>query len=281
MKTILLPTDFSDNSRNAVEYAIQLFKQEKCKFFLLNVYSPVMYDPEIFMLERSDYMLEEIYKKNSESKLARLIKKLEKSAGQNHSFEKIASFNLLIPAIKEIVAEKQIDMVIMGTKGSTGAHEVLWGSNTVHALKNLRCPLLIIPQNYSFKTPKKILLPTDYHFNYPLKILKLVKDLCRTNEARLHVLHVMTKEKMKDEIINNKKLLEGEIKSIPHEFHTIEGRSLVKAIMEFEKDYDIDMLVMVNNKHSFFRNLLFSSPVDKIGFRNANPFLVLPTGNFA
>lgn len=281
MKNILLPTDFSDNSLNAIEYAIQLWKQEKCKFFFLNVYSPVMYDPEIFMLEQADYMLEEIYKKNSERKLARLIKKFEKSAGKNHNFEKIASFNLLIPAIKEIIIERQIDLVVMGTKGSTGAHEVLWGSNTVHALKNLRCPLLIIPQNYSFKIPKKILMPTDYHFNYPLKIIKLVKELCRTNGARLHVLHVSSLKEVKDEILNNKKLLEGEIKNIPHEFHTIEGHNLVKAIMDFEKDYEIDMLVMVNNKHSFFRNLLFSSTVDKIGFRNSNPFLVLPTGNFA
>jgi len=35
MKKILLPTDFSDNSLNAIRYAVQLFKGEKCTFILL------------------------------------------------------------------------------------------------------------------------------------------------------------------------------------------------------------------------------------------------------
>ncbi|WP_373282945.1 universal stress protein [Aquaticitalea lipolytica] len=35
MKNILLPTDFSDNSWNAIKYALQLFKDEKCTFHLL------------------------------------------------------------------------------------------------------------------------------------------------------------------------------------------------------------------------------------------------------
>ncbi len=281
MKNILLPTDFSENSLNAIHYAIQLFKEEKCKFFVLHTYTPVIYDPQILILEQTDYILEEIYKKNAEKKLDKLIKKVEKMADQNHSFEKIATFNLLIPAIKEVVADKGISMVVMGTQGATGAREILWGSNTVHALKNLRCPLLMIPLNYIYKKPKQVLLPTDYHFNYPLSILKEVKDICLKYDSRIHVLHMLTEKKENHEISNNKKLLAQELKKVEYEFHTIEGHTLAKAILEFEKDFDIDLLVMVNNKHSFFRNLLFSSTVNKIGFHTTNPFLVLPTGNIA
>ena len=46
MKHILLPTDFSDNSWNAITYAIQLFKDEACVFFILNTYTPIIYNVE-------------------------------------------------------------------------------------------------------------------------------------------------------------------------------------------------------------------------------------------
>lgn len=279
MKNILLPTDFSENSLNAIRYAINLYKEEECKFYVLHVYLPVIYDPQLLILEQADYMLEEVYKKNAEKKLDKVIKKVEKLAGENHSFEKLTSFNMLIPAMEEIVTEKGIYMVVMGTKGATGAREILWGSNTVHALKSLRCPLILVPQNYSFKEPKHILLPTDFHFNYPLGILKIVKDICSNYQSKIHILHVLMNNNVDYEISNSKKLLAQELKNSKHEFYTIEGRSLVKAILEFEDVFDIDLLVMVNNKHSFFRNLLFSSPVSKIGFRTENPFLVLPTGH--
>ena len=279
MKNILLPTDFSENSLNAIKYAIQLFKKEECKFYVLHTYTPVIYDPQILILEHADFFLEEIYKKNAEKNLDKLIKKVKKNAGSHSSFEKMAVFHSLIPAINEIVAEKGVYVVIMGTKGATGALEILWGSNTVRALKNLSCPLLIVPQNYVYKEPKHILFPSDFNFNYPLQILDIIKDICAQTQSRLHVLHVLMNDKVEYEVANSKKLLSQELKGIKHEFHTVEGQNLVKAIRKFEKNFDIDLLVMVNNKHSFFRNLLFTSAVDKFGFRNVNPFLVLPTRN--
>ena len=39
MKNILLPTDFSENSWNAIEYALKLFEKKSCNFYLLHVKS--------------------------------------------------------------------------------------------------------------------------------------------------------------------------------------------------------------------------------------------------
>ena len=38
MKNILLPTDFSQNSLNAINYAMELFKDTPCQFYLLNAF---------------------------------------------------------------------------------------------------------------------------------------------------------------------------------------------------------------------------------------------------
>ena len=43
-----------------------------------------------------------------------------------------------------VVEDKAIDYVVMGTKGATGAKEVLFGSNTVHVFKKVKCPVLAL-----------------------------------------------------------------------------------------------------------------------------------------
>ena len=37
MKNILLPSDFSKNSKNAIQYAIKFFENEECHFYILNI----------------------------------------------------------------------------------------------------------------------------------------------------------------------------------------------------------------------------------------------------
>ncbi|HAT67935.1 MAG TPA: universal stress protein, partial [Flavobacteriaceae bacterium] len=39
MRKVLIPTDFSRNAWDAIAYAVDLFKNEPCEFYILNVYS--------------------------------------------------------------------------------------------------------------------------------------------------------------------------------------------------------------------------------------------------
>ena len=57
MKKILLPTDFSDNAWNAIEYALKLFKDEVCTFYLLNTYTPAVYNIEYVLVNPAQFGL--------------------------------------------------------------------------------------------------------------------------------------------------------------------------------------------------------------------------------
>ena len=46
MKRIILPTDFSQNAYNAICYAIRLFKEVECTFYLVHTYTPAIYQAE-------------------------------------------------------------------------------------------------------------------------------------------------------------------------------------------------------------------------------------------
>ncbi len=278
MKKILLPTDFSENAYNAIKYAVQLFEKEECIFYLLNTYTPVLYDNDYLVFSSSHPTLTEIFSKKSMQGLERVLSRIKRNfKNDKHSFEKVSSFNLLTDEIKDLAAEKEIDLVVMGTKGATGAQEILFGTHTVHSIKKTRCPLLAIPSHYEYKPPKHILLPTDYEAEIP-KALKILIEIVNLHSSGLHILHVDFGVDLSPEQISRKKSLSNAFKNNDHHFHSIKGKNVSKTISEFQKGNEIEMLAMVNNKKSFFENLLFTPVVDEIGFNVKVPFLVMPSG---
>ena len=136
MKNILLPTDFSDNAWNATKYAIELFKDEKCVFHLLNTYTPAIASSRFMATSLSGGQLEDGVRSNSGRGLKSVLKKINKTKKYpKHSFKTISSFSLLVDEIKEIVENKAIDLIVTGTKGASGLDEVFMGSNTVRIIK--------------------------------------------------------------------------------------------------------------------------------------------------
>lgn len=76
MKRILLPTDFSENAANAISYAVRLFKDEECIFYLLNTYTPAAYHTGMMVDSYSALQLEDITRQNSKKDWIKLRKDL-------------------------------------------------------------------------------------------------------------------------------------------------------------------------------------------------------------
>lgn len=278
MKNILLPTDFSDNSWNAIQYAIQLFEHEKCTFYLLNTYTPMIYHVEYVLIGPSKYGLWDTIRETSLKNLEDFKNRInEKFNNTNHSFECISSFNTLIPKIQETIEEKTIDLVVMGTKGASGSKEILFGTNTVHAFKNVKCPVLAIPDDFKFETPHEILFPSDYEINFQDKHIQPILNIATMHPHRVHILNVSYGFDLSKNQEQNKQKLEVYFKKVAHLFHRVTNQNIPDAITNFQLKTRINLLVMINNKHSFFENIFFKSNINHIGFHLNIPFLVIPS----
>ncbi len=282
MKRILLPTDFSENAYNAIKYAVQLFKNEKCSFYLLNTYTPVLYDNEYILYNATQPTLEEIYRTNSIKGLEKLARHIHKDfPNSNHTFSQISSFNMLNEEIKKQVEEKNIELIIMGTQGATGADEILFGTHTVHAMKKAHCPLFAIPSGYEYQDPKHLLFPTDYGVEYQEEHVGLMLEMANKYNSKIDILNVYFGTPLNEEQEKAKKELATKLAKINHQFYSVEKNSVPEAITDFQKENPVDILFMINNKHSFFENLLFKPVVNRIGFRIKVPFMVIPSGKYA
>lgn len=278
MKNILLPTDFSENAYNALEYAVQLFKDEDCTFHLLNTFTPAAYNVATLADSYSTMMIEEITRKNSESGLNEIENKLkEKFNNPKHIFEKHAALNLFVSEVRAMVRERDIDLIVMGTKGATGAKEIFLGTNTMYTIKKANCAVIAVPENFSFEPPKEVLFPTDFKFSMKNKYLPLLRSLCTQHIARLNILNIYygepftpAQEKIKDE-------LDSYFKNSAHIFHITEHVDVVGAVEEFQIKYKINLLVMVHNKHAFFENILFKPVIKQLVFHTSVPFMVIPS----
>ena len=279
MKHILLPTDFSENSWNAIVYAMQLFKEQTCTFHLLNTYTPVVYHAEYVMGYPAQFGLGDTIRNTSQQQLDELVLRVSNAFEVNlkHTFETAARFNTLVPCISEFLETQPIDLIIMGTKGATGAQEVLFGSNTVHVINAISCSVLAIPSNFKYKAPYEILFPTDLKVDHQHIEAKILQQITLSNHSRVHLMHVSTGNALNDVQKENKLQLESSFKNTVMLFHDVTDMSIPEAIDKFQTTYEINLLVMVNNKHSFFENLFFKNTVHQIGFHLNIPFLVIPS----
>lgn len=278
MKKILLPTDFSDNAYNAIKYALNLFKNEECNFYLLNTYTPIIYTYEHMEMSSAQFGLIDSVKESSIEDLDILQNRIEKEfKNSKHIFTKISSFNTLLNEIEDLHKGNVFDFIVMGTKGATGTKEILFGSNTVHIIKNAHCPVLAIPSDFSFETPHDILFPSDYGIDFQLEHVKVILDIAKAYHSRVNILNVSYGYDLTKDQELNRKSLEKYFKKIAHIFHSVSSQSVEEAITEFQLKARVNLLAMINNKHSFFENLFFKSTINQIGFHLNIPFLVIPS----
>jgi nucleotide-binding universal stress UspA family protein len=278
MKNILLPTDFSDNSWNAVQYAVELFKDEKCNFFLLNTYTPMIYNVEFMEVNTASIGLVDSVHDISKNNLKKLQDKIEKKFNNpNHTFSRVSSFNTLTNEIEVLHKSNAMDFIIMGTKGATGLKEVLFGSNAVHVIKNAKCPVLAVPSGFIFEAPHEILFPSDYEVSFNEKRVKPIVEIANSYHSRVNILNASFGYDLSEKQENNRKKLEELFENIAHLFHSVGNQNVTEAIANFQLKVRINLLIMLNNKHSFFENLFFKSKINQIGFHLNIPFLVIPS----
>ncbi|WP_242158928.1 universal stress protein [Aestuariivivens sediminis] len=273
-RKILLPTDFSDNAWNAIIYALKLFKHEFCTFYLLN--------STFIQISTLSYFSNKLLKSIEQDALKSLmdLEELAEStnANCNHDFQIILSQENLNTALKKAILEWDIDLVIMGTKGATGAREVFFGSNTIHVINNLKnCPVLIVPETYDFLVPVQIAFPTDYNRFYSDKELRPIKLLADLYDAKIRIMHINAEENLNDIQEYNLNKLKQYLDHYDYSFHWMpKYGNKEMEINDFIRELDINILAMVNYKHNFMEKITHEPVIKKIGYHCKIPFMVIP-----
>jgi nucleotide-binding universal stress UspA family protein len=282
MKNILLPTDFSENSWNAIKYAIQFFENQDCNFYVLHVIRLNNLVANDTPLVLNGGVVEDVYVKPTKVKLRELLKRISKlsTKSKNHNFYTLTDYSFFIESIRKTVEDKQIDCIVMGTKGATGLEKIILGTNTADIITKVKCNTFAIPENAQFRTPKEIAFPTDFSLSHNLQVLKPVSDIIERFNSSLRIVHInKSKPELNNDQLNNKELLEDYFNGEDYSFHFLSNKRVEDAVQCFVESRNTDLICMVAKNLNYFQQILFHSKVEKISYHTDVPFLVLHEKN--
>ena len=142
LKRILVPTDFSDHSHNALRYAAAFADKFGAEIFLLHVFQDLaVSQPEAVTVGPPIMAPIEQFMASAQASLERLIKDSKFAGLTIHTevrpgapFEEIVQF----------ATDKDIDLIVMGTHGRGWLAHVLLGSVTEKVVRKAPCPVLTV-----------------------------------------------------------------------------------------------------------------------------------------
>jgi nucleotide-binding universal stress UspA family protein len=272
MKTIIVPTDFSPIAENAMRFGLDMALNIEASLMLVHVYQVPVSVNEVPMAIVSV----EDMRKASEEKLASLKQDLERiSAGRIKIYTE-ARLGTVADELDELCHVIQPFAVVMGTQGANRIERILFGSNTLHAIRHLSVPVLVIPPGASFRPVHKIGLACDFRDVVPTTPDKEIKTVVQEFKAELHVLnvdhdnrHFAPDTPMQSSLLNT--MLEG----LNPQYHFIDKENIDEGLNEFAEKNDLDFLIVIPKKHNALDGLFHKSHTKEMAFHSHVPVMAI------
>lgn len=274
MKRILVPTDFSVNSKSGIRFAIHWASRQKLDLIFMHV----LYIQR--PLQWSDFYFKKYVKEEEiscEAKLKKFIDSLYKDMNiqpGKHSFviaQGIGADHTIMDFCRE---KKNIDFICISTHGA-GKFNRIFGTHTGNLITKSKVPVLAIPKSYRVSQIKNILYAADFQ-DYTLELKKVI-DFALPLKATIEVLHFF----WPDEDVFDKEIIESDFKKqyqYAINLHYEENdaiHSLIENLQEQIRLRKPSVVVMfTNQERTFFQKIFLSSKAEELSFQLKVPLLV-------
>ncbi len=270
MVNILVPTDLSDLSRIAVQYAIRIANKLNGTVTLLHV----ILQPEptrVAMRERLKAFEEELVRaaqEDLEALAAGFARQVRFTTPIRCRVAKGSSFN---ETVKREARKQHSGLIIMGTRGASGLKKVVLGSNTVSIIAGSSIPVIAVPEQATFKGFRNIVYATDMR-NLEKELGILVRYIERFGST-IHVLHITSSGRELDG-------LEERMNEVIHKLGyknmvslVLVSRSIDQAIEDYVNVSKADLLAMFTHAPTFYEKIFDRSITRRMAFQSQIPLL--------
>lgn len=187
---VLIATDFSDASRNALGYAAAIARHHGARLYIVHVVSSLGYrmvgpDAEVAAAEAAARDLKELWGK---------LGGVDESGGVELAL--IVRRGDVCTELEELIQKELIDLVVVGTHGRTGVSKVMLGSVAEEIFRKVNCPVLTVGPSSAWDWPQRevgaeraILFATDFG-DAALKAWPYAVSIANRSRSKLILLHV-------------------------------------------------------------------------------------------
>ena len=266
MKTILIATDFSPASGNALLYGVQLAKVLSAKVILFHAYKPPSSIPAISIsISKYGVMLEMKQRLEDHAKL--ILK--EKAS----DIETVCEVGDPKEAITDMAKEQKADLIITGMKGAGKNFKKIFGSTATSLTSGINIPVLIIPEDAAFAMADVIVLATDSEGNPLREDLEKFKSIKEAFHSKVYVVNII-KDYEKENLRFTETTEEEKYLDISFEYPV--DADISHGLDAFIKMHHVKMLVMMPHIHNWAEKLFRKSNTQDMIFHTHIPLLILP-----
>lgn len=270
MKNILIPTDFSENAQIAANFAVDLFCGLPVELNLYHFYG--LHHTTGGML----ISIDDILQRDAETSMKKEVERMKQYCSGDKVIHSKTLNGKLTEFIGEIVRNNDIDMIVMGTQGSSGFSKELFGSNTTAVLNAVNIPVLVVPYNstvHKDETPK-LAFATDFKTFRSSDQMQTFMDLMKQKHDNLSVQAVYVSDSYGSMDPKDKEFCENLLGDSLKGFSNIPDKNIHQGLMKYLDDDQPDILLMVHRKNSFIDRLLRTSLSTKMALKSGTPLLV-------
>lgn len=273
MKRILVPTDFSEQAGYAMDLACQIAQKAKSELVALHVLDhtglfdfstgssayPLMGNPAGLDLDQK--FLESLYS-NAEEKCSQFLKPYEK---EDLIISKKIKIGSAFHYITEEIEDNKTDLVIIGSKGSSGFEEVLIGSNTEKVVRHSKCPVLTVKSKMNIEDVENIVFATNFK-EEDSHVAGELKKLQEIFKAKMHLVRVNTPNSFE----TNRKIMAQANKFIEenniinYTINIYSDKVEEDGIIFFAQDIKADLIALATHGRSGLLHLLSGSIAEDV-----------------
>ena len=282
MKTILIPTDFSENAHHALRFALYLNENVDLKICILH------WTEILIPTSTPTNHYKELYDQAFNSKLNELktntllvLNSVEYTKDQSKIHYILKDSSSFEDSTIEAIKENNVDLVIMGTHGANGFKKIFFGTNTAQIIDKAQIPVIAIPASYKLTPIHKIAYASDLK-DVVAEVGELVK-FAKLFKASIEIFHVAPSfpQWVDPSEENISKLTEKLTIAYPHQHFTIrvvqtyKENDVVAGIETYAKSFKPDAMAMFTVKRTFWDKLFDASRTEEFSFNASIPLLTL------
>jgi nucleotide-binding universal stress UspA family protein len=282
MQKILVPTDYSNDAKNAAIYALEIAAKTNSEIIFLHTYHVPVFDNESNTYESYKIILENIEKEEEQKMKVFLddLKEFENGKFKSIDISSQVKLGFLKDIILEIAQNEKIDLIVMGTRGASGIKKALIGSNTSNLINESNIPVLAVPENSVFKGLDRIVFACDYHLTENENKLYLLTELALLFGSEILIFNVVDdQEKLPsfDHALQGLKI-ENILRGAAHSYHFAnkDNHDISEIIDDFLVQQKADMLVTIPKRLDFINSLFHKSLTKEMVCHSKIPLLALP-----
>lgn len=273
MKTIIVPTDFSEVSLNAVYYAADMACVIHTDLSLIHVCPIPVVLSEVPV---PPYTLAELVD-DAKEKMTLLKEEVMNRTGKRIKITTTVKTGEPVHGIYEHCDAMNTYAIVMGVEDSGAFDRFLFGSKTISAIKELVWPVIVVPPGVKFTSISKIGLACDFKKVVETIPFKEIKMLVNNFNAELHVLHVSphgtdsySKETNEESI-----WLHEILGNLNPKYHFITDTDIEKGIAQFAEKNNIDLLITIPKKHNFISKIFQHSHSKRLVLHSHVPVMAI------